>query len=57
MELSERIGNFDFTVAFSEVPAEMRERYEHRAELLTRWLLKEWEREHGEDHDRQHLLN
>lgn len=43
---TERIGKFDFSIAFEEPPPDKTE--VRRVEALTAWLLAQWEREHEE---------
>lgn len=43
---TERVGHFDLTVACAGPSPEAAERWARRGEVLARWLVAEWEREH-----------
>ena len=43
---TERVGQFDLAVACAGPSPEAAERWARRGEVLARWLLGEWEREH-----------
>jgi hypothetical protein len=43
---SERVGRFDMAVACAELSPEAAERWARRAEVLARWLLAAWKKDH-----------
>ena len=43
---TERVGSFEMRVEVAEVTAEAADRWTHRSEALSAWLVAEWQREH-----------
>jgi len=47
-ESNVRIGDFEFSVRYATPSPEARERWTNRVEILSRWLLHEWEEEQSQ---------
>ena len=46
--VTERVGDYEFTIVCGEDTPESRERWEHRSEAIAAWLLARWREQHGE---------
>ncbi len=47
-EIVERVSGYDFTISYADETPELRRRWENLPDLLAKWLIREWKREHGE---------